>query len=541
MAKQIIFKEDARYALQRGVDALADAVKVTLGPKGRNVILERKFGSPLITNDGVSIAKEIDLEDATENMGAQLVKEVATKTNDVAGDGTTSACVLAQAIINEGIKNVTAGANPIILKRGIDKAVNATVDSIKANALQVESKEAIAQVASVSANDKEIGELIADAMEKVGKDGVITVEDSQTFETTCDVVEGMQFDRGYISPYMVTDTDKMEALLDDPFILLIEKKIATVQELVPVLEKVMQAGRPLLIIADDVEGEAAATLILNKLRGTFTCVAVKAPGFGDRKKAMLEDIATLTGGNIVAEELGIKLENMTLNMLGRARQVRITKDNTTIVGGYGDGDAINSRINQIRSQIAETTSDFDREKLQERLAKLAGGVAVIRVGAATETELKEKKLRIEDALNSTRAAVEEGYVAGGGTVLIKAIAELEKLADEADGDEKTGIKIIAKALEAPVKQIATNAGLEGAVIVEKVKAEPAGIGFNAASGKFEDMVAAGIVDPVKVVRSSLTHAASVAAMLLTTEALVADIPEENANMPMMPPGGMPMM
>lgn len=541
MAKQIIFKEDARYALQRGVDALADAVKVTLGPKGRNVILERKFGSPLITNDGVSIAKEIDLEDATENMGAQLVKEVATKTNDVAGDGTTSACVLAQAIINEGIKNVTAGANPIILKRGIDKAVGATVDSIKANALQVESKEAIAQVAAVSANDKEIGELIADAMEKVGKDGVITVEDSQTFETTCDVVEGMQFDRGYISPYMVTDTDKMEALLDDPFILLIEKKIATVQELVPVLEKVMQAGRPLLIIADDVEGEAAATLILNKLRGTFTCVAVKAPGFGDRKKAMLEDIATLTGGNIVAEELGIKLENMTLNMLGRARQVRITKDNTTIVGGYGDGDAINSRINQIRSQIAETTSDFDREKLQERLAKLAGGVAVIRVGAATETELKEKKLRIEDALNSTRAAVEEGYVAGGGTVLIKAIAELEKLATEAEGDEKTGIKIIAKALEAPVKQIATNAGLEGAVIVEKVKAEPAGIGFNAATGNFEDMVAAGIVDPVKVVRSSLTHAASVAAMLLTTEALVADIPEENANMPMMPPGGMPMM
>lgn len=542
MAKQIIFKEDARYALQRGVDALADAVKVTLGPKGRNVILERKFGSPLITNDGVSIAKEIDLEDATENMGAQLVKEVATKTNDVAGDGTTSACVLAQAIINEGIKNVTAGANPIILKRGIDKAVNATVESIKANALQVESKEAIAQVASVSANDKEIGELIADAMEKVGKDGVITVEDSQTFETTCDVVEGMQFDRGYISPYMVTDTDKMEALLDDPFILLIEKKIATVQELVPVLEKVMQAGRPLLIIADDVEGEAAATLILNKLRGTFTCVAVKAPGFGDRKKAMLEDIATLTGGNIVAEELGIKLENMTLNMLGRARQVRITKDTTTIVGGYGDGDAINSRIAQIRSQIAETTSDFDREKLQERLAKLAGGVAVIRVGAATETELKEKKLRIEDALNSTRAAVEEGYVAGGGTVLIKAIAELEQLTEAADGDEKTGIKIIAKALEAPVKQIATNAGLEGAVIVEKVKAEPAGIGFNAATGKFEDMVAAGIVDPVKVVRSSLTHAASVAAMLLTTEALVADIPEENANMPMMPPGGgMPMM
>ncbi|HIU09839.1 MAG TPA: chaperonin GroEL [Candidatus Avidehalobacter gallistercoris] len=540
MAKQIVFKEDARYALQRGVDALADAVKVTLGPKGRNVILERKFGSPLITNDGVTIAKEIELEDATENMGAQLVKEVATKTNDVAGDGTTSACVLAQAIINEGVKNVTAGANPIVLKRGIDKAVAATVDSIKANARQVENKEAIAQVAAVSANDKEIGELIADAMEKVGKDGVITVEDSQTFETTCDVVEGMQFDRGYISPYMVTDTDKMEAILDDPFILLIEKKIATVQELLPVLEKVMQAGRPLLIIADDVEGEAAATLIVNKLRGTFTCVAVKAPGFGDRKKAMLEDIATLTGGNIVAEELGIKLENMTLNMLGRARQVKITKDNTTIVGGYGDGDAINSRISQIRAQIAETNSDFDREKLQERLAKLAGGVAVIRVGAASETELKEKKLRIEDALNSTRAAVEEGYVAGGGTVLIKAIEVLNKLAETVDGDEKTGVKIITKALEAPVKQIATNAGLEGAVIVEKVKSAEAGIGFNAASGKFEDMVAAGIVDPVKVVRSSLTHAASVASMLLTTEALVADIPEEN-NAPMMPPGGMPPM
>ena len=541
MAKQIIFKEDARYALKRGVDALADAVKVTLGPKGRNVILERKFGSPLITNDGVSIAKEIDLEDSTENMGAQLVKEVATKTNDVAGDGTTSACVLAQAIIDEGVKNVTAGANPIILKRGIDKAVNATVEDIKKSARQVENKEAIAQVASVSANDKEIGELIADAMEKVGKDGVITVEDSQTFETTCDVVEGMQFDRGYISPYMVTDTDKMEAVLDDPFILLIEKKVATVQEMLPVLEKVMQAGRQLLIIADDVEGEAAATLIVNKLRGTFTCVAVKAPGFGDRKKAMLQDIATLTGGNIVSDELGIKLENITLNMLGRARQVRINKDNTTIVGGYGDGDAINSRINQIRAQIAETTSDFDREKLQERLAKLSGGVAVIRVGAATETELKEKKLRIEDALNSTRAAVEEGYVAGGGTVLIKAIKTLEQLFAEANGDEKTGIGIIKKALEAPVKQIAANAGVEGAVVVEKVKESGAGIGFNAATGEFEDMVAAGIVDPVKVVRSALTHAASVASMLLTTEVLVADIPEEN-NAPMMPPGGgMPMM
>lgn len=541
MAKQIIFKEDARYALKRGVDALADAVKVTLGPKGRNVILERKFGSPLITNDGVSIAKEIDLEDSTENMGAQLVKEVATKTNDVAGDGTTSACVLAQAIIDEGVKNVTAGANPIILKRGIDKAVNATVEDIKKSARQVENKEAIAQVASVSANDKEIGELIADAMEKVGKDGVITVEDSQTFETTCDVVEGMQFDRGYISPYMVTDTDKMEAVLDDPFILLIEKKVATVQEMLPVLEKVMQAGRQLLIIADDVEGEAAATLIVNKLRGTFTCVAVKAPGFGDRKKAMLQDIATLTGGNIVSDELGIKLENITLNMLGRARQVRINKDNTTIVGGYGDGDAINSRINQIRAQIAETTSDFDREKLQERLAKLSGGVAVIRVGAATETELKEKKLRIEDALNSTRAAVEEGYVAGGGTVLIKAIKTLEQLFAEANGDEKTGIGITKKALEAPVKQIAANAGVEGAVVVEKVKESAEGIGFNAATGEFEDMVAAGIVDPVKVVRSALTHAASVASMLLTTEVLVADIPEEN-NAPMMPPGGgMPMM
>ena len=522
MAKQIVFKEDARYALKRGVDALADAVKVTLGPKGRNVILERKFGSPLITNDGVSIAKEIDLEDSTENMGAQLVKEVATKTNDVAGDGTTSACVLAQAIIDEGVKNVTAGANPIILKRGIDKAVNATVEDIKKSARQVENKEAIAQVASVSANDKEIGELIADAMEKVGKDGVITVEDSQTFETTCDVVEGMQFDRGYISPYMVTDTDKMEAVLDDPFILLIEKKVATVQEMLPVLEKVMQAGRQLLIIADDVEGEAAATLIVNKLRGTFTCVAVKAPGFGDRKKAMLQDIATLTGGNIVSDELGIKLENITLNMLGRARQVRINKDNTTIVGGYGDGDAINSRINQIRAQIAETTSDFDREKLQERLAKLSGGVAVIRVGAATETELKEKKLRIEDALNSTRAAVEEGYVAGGGTVLIKAIKTLEQLFAEANGDEKTGIGIIKKALEAPVKQIAANAGVEGAVVVQRVRDGKGDFGYNARTDTYENLLSAGVIDPAKVTRVALENAASIAGMFLTTECVIAE-------------------
>ncbi len=534
MAKQIVFKEDARYALERGVNALANAVKVTLGPKGRNVILERKFGSPLITNDGVTIAKEIELEDTTENMGAQLVKEVATKTNDVAGDGTTTACVLAQAIIREGIKNVTAGANPIILKRGIDKAVEASVAELRKNARKVESKEAIAQIAAVSANDANIGTLIAVAMEKVGNDGVITVEESQSFETTCEVVEGMQFDRGYISPYMVTDTDKMEAVLDNPFILIVDKKISAIQELLPTLEKVVQAGKQLLIIAEDVEGEASATLVVNKLRGTFTCVAVKAPGFGDRRKAMLQDIAILTGATVISEDIGLKLDAVELDMLGTARQVKINKDNTTIIDGSGDANEIASRVSQIRKQIEETTSDFDREKLQERLAKLSGGVAVIKVGAATETELKEKKLRIEDALAATRAAVEEGYVAGGGTALIKTLKALEDL--QGDGDEQTGINIIKKALEEPVKQIANNAGVEGAVIVEKVKETPVGIGFNAATGGFEDMVEAGIVDPVKVTRSALQHAASVASMLLTTEALVADLPKKD-EAPMMPPGG----
>lgn len=535
MAKQIVFKEDARYALERGVNALADAVKVTLGPKGRNVILERKFGSPLITNDGVTIAKEIELEDKTENMGAQLVKEVATKTNDVAGDGTTTACVLAQAIIREGLKNVTAGANPIVLKRGIDKAVETAVAELRKHALKVESKEAIAQIASVSANDAAIGSLIADAMEKVGNDGVITVEESQSFETTCEVVEGMQFDRGYISPYMVTDTDKMEAVLDNPYILMVDKKISNIQELLPTLEQVVQQGKQLLIIAEDVEGEAAATLVVNKLRGTFTCVAVKSPGFGERRKDMMRDIAILTGGTVISEEVGLKLDAVELNMLGSARQVKITKDNTTIIDGAGNAADIASRVAQIKKQIEETTSDFDREKLQERLAKLSGGVAVIKVGAATETELKEKKLRIEDALNATRAAVEEGYVAGGGTALIKTLPALAALKSDI-ADEQTGINIIRKALEEPVKQIAYNAGVEGAVIVEKVKDTEVGTGFNAATGEFEDMIAAGIVDPVKVTRSALQHAASVASMLLTTEALVADIPKEEAA-PMMPQGG----
>lgn len=530
MAKQIIFKEDARYALKRGVDALADAVKVTLGPKGRNVILERKFGSPLITNDGVSIAKEIDLEDSTENMGAQLVKEVATKTNDVAGDGTTSACVLAQAIIDEGVKNVTAGANPIILKRGIDKAVNATVEDIKKSARQVENKEAIAQVASVSANDKEIGELIADAMEKVGKDGVITVEDSQTFETTCDVVEGMQFDRGYISPYMVTDTDKMEAVIDDAFILITDKKISNIQEILPLLEKIVNAGQKLVIIAEDVEGEALSTILVNKLRGTFTCVCVKAPGFGDRRKEMLQDIAILTGGEVITSDLGLELKDADLPQLGRAKQVKVSKENTTIVDGAGDSDAIKGRVAQIKSQIETTTSDFDREKLQERLAKLAGGVAVIRVGAATETEMKEKKLRIEDALAATKAAVEEGSVAGGGVALLGTIPEVEKLLDTEDADLKTGIRIVLKAIEEPVRQIAKNAGLEGSVIVNDIlNAKKAGYGFNFATEEYVDMFEAGILDPAKVTRSALQNAASVAAMVLTTESLVTDIPDPKAD------------
>ena len=527
MAKDIQFSEDARRAMMRGVDALANAVKVTLGPKGRNVVLERKFGSPLITNDGVTIAKEIELEDAFENMGAQLVKEVATKTNDVAGDGTTTATVLAQAIIREGLKNVAAGANPMILRKGIEKAVKKAVEQIHEIAKPIEGKDSIAQVAAISANDEEIGQLIAEAMEKVGKDGVITVEESKGFATELEVVEGMQFDRGYISPYMVTDTDKMEAVLDEPYILITDKKISNIQEILPILEKVVQQGKQLLIIAEDMEGEALATLVVNKLRGTFTAVAVKAPGFGDRRKAMLDDIAILTGGQRITEELGLDLKSVGLEVLGRARQVRVDKDNTIIVDGYGEPSAIQSRVNQIRQQLEETTSEFDKEKLQERLAKLAGGVAVIKVGAATETELKEKKLRIEDALNSTRAAVEEGIVAGGGTALANVINVVGELEDSLPiGDEKTGVSIIKRALEEPVRQIAYNAGLEGSVIVEQLKKEEVGVGFNAASGEWVDMIQAGVVDPAKVTRSALQNAASVAAMFLTTEAVVADKPEE---------------
>ncbi|ATY83764.1 chaperonin GroEL [Kyrpidia spormannii] len=539
MAKEIIFREDARRAMLRGVDALADAVRVTLGPKGRNVVLEKKFGSPLITNDGVTIAKEIELENPFENMGAQLVKEVATKTNDVAGDGTTTATVLAQAIIQEGLKNVTAGANPMALKRGIEKAVKAAVDEIARVAKPIEGRESIAQVAAISAGDEEIGALIADAMEKVGKDGVITVEESKGFGTELEIVEGMQFDRGYISPYMITDTDKMEAVLEEPYILITDKKVSNIQEILPVLERVVQSGRPLLLIAEDVEGEALATLVVNKLRGTFTAVAVKAPGFGDRRKAMLQDIAILTGGQVISEELGLELKNTSLQQLGRARQVRVTKENTIIVDGAGDKKEIDGRINQIKVQLEETTSDFDREKLQERLAKLAGGVAVIKVGAATETEMKEKKLRIEDALNSTRAAVEEGIVPGGGTALVNVIPALDALTVE--GDELTGVNIVRRALEAPVRQIADNAGLEGSVVVERLKKESAGIGFNAATGEWVDMIKAGIVDPAKVTRSALQNAASVAAMVLTTEALVADKPEKEKPAPNMGGAGMDMM
>ncbi|MCL6592921.1 MAG: chaperonin GroEL [Alicyclobacillus sp.] len=524
MAKQIKFSEDARRAMLRGVDALADAVKVTLGPKGRNVVLEKKFGSPLITNDGVTIAKEIEFEDPFENMGAQLVKEVATKTNDVAGDGTTTATVLAQSMIREGLKNVAAGANPMVLRRGIEKAVNAVVEEIKRIAKPVEGRENIAQVAAISAGDPEIGVLIADAMEKVGKDGVITVEESKGFTTELEVVEGMQFDRGYISPYMITDTDKMEAVLEEPYILITDKKVSSLADLLPVLERVVKTGRPLLLIAEDVEGEALATLVVNKLRGTFTAVAVKAPGFGDRRKAMLQDIAILTGGQVISEELGLELKNTDIFQLGRARQVRVNKENTIIVDGAGDKKEIEGRIAQIKVQIEETTSDFDREKLQERLAKLAGGVAVIKVGAATETELKEKKLRIEDALNATRAAVEEGIVAGGGTAMINVIPALDKV--QAAGDELTGLNLVRKALEAPVRQIADNAGVEGSVIVERLKKEPVGFGYNAATGEWVDMMKAGIVDPAKVTRSALQNAASVAAMFLTTEAVVADKPEK---------------
>lgn len=540
MAKQIVFKEDARYALQRGVDALADAVKVTLGPKGRNVVLERKYGSPLITNDGVSIAKEIELEDNIENIGAQLVKEVATKTNDVAGDGTTTACIFAQAIINEGLKNVAAGANPMGLKKGIQLAVDAAVEGIKKNAKEVESKEDIARVASVSANDAEIGNLIAEAMDRVGNDGVITVEESKGRETTYELVEGMQFDRGYISAYMITDTDKMEAVLNNPLVLITDKKLGNLQEIMPILEQVAQTGKQLLIIAEDIEGEALTTLVLNKLRGVFSCCAVKAPGFGDRRKAMLEDIAILTGGQVISDEVGLKLENATLAQLGTARQVKVTKENTTIVDGGGSDEMIGERVAMLRKQREETKSEFDREKLEERLAKLAGGVAVIKVGASTETELKEKKLRIEDALAATKAAVQEGIVAGGGTAVVDALAEVAKV--EADGDVKTGVDIIYRALEAPAKQIAYNAGKEGAVVVEKVKASPVNVGYNAATDEYIDMFEAGIVDPAKVTRSALQHASSVAAMLLTTETVVADIPKQDAPaMPAAPAGGMPGM
>ncbi|OXM13755.1 chaperonin GroEL [Paenibacillus herberti] len=535
MAKEIRFSEDARRGMLRGVDALANAVKVTLGPKGRNVVLEKKFGSPLITNDGVTIAKEIELEDPFENAGAQLVKEVATKTNDVAGDGTTTATVLAQAIIREGLKNVTAGANPIVLRKGIEKAVRAAVEELKNISKPIEGKHSIAQVAAISSGDEEVGQLIAEAMEKVGNDGVITVEESKGFYTELEVVEGMQFDRGYVSPYMITDTDKMEAVLDSPYILITDKKISNIQEILPVLEKVVQSGKQLLIIAEDVEGEAQATLIVNRLRGTFTCVAVKAPGFGDRRKAMLGDIAALTGGQVITEELGLDLKSTTIEQLGSARQIRVTKENTIIVDGAGDKTDIEVRVKQIRTQLEDTTSDFDREKLQERLAKLSGGVAVIKVGAATETELKERKLRIEDALNSTRAAVEEGIVSGGGTALVNVYGAVAAL--NVTGEEKTGVNIILRALEEPVRTIANNAGVEGSVIVERLKKEAIGIGYNAATGDWVNMFEAGIVDPTKVTRSALQNAASVAAVVLTTEAVIVDKPEnDKPGMPDM--GGM---
>ena len=537
MAKQIIFKEDARYALQRGVDSLANAVKVTLGPKGRNVVLERKYGSPLITNDGVTIAKEIELEDNIENIGAQLVKEVATKTNDVAGDGTTTACIFAQAIINEGLKNVAAGANPMGLKKGIELAVDAAIEGIKKNAKEVDSKEDIAQVASVSANDPQIGALIAEAMDRVGNDGVITVEESQGRETTYELVEGMQFDRGYVSAYMMTDTDKMEAVLNNPLVLITDKKLSNLQEVMPILEQVAQSGKQLLIIAEDIEGEALTTLVLNKLRGVFSCCAVKAPGFGDRRKAMLEDIAILTGGQVISDEVGLKLENATMAMLGTARQVKVTKETTTIVDGGGSDENIAERIAMLRKQREETKSEFDREKLEERLAKLAGGVAVIKVGASTETELKEKKLRIEDALAATKAAVQEGIVAGGGTAVIDALPFVAAV--EAEGDIKTGVDIIYRALEAPVKQIANNAGKEGAIVAEKVKEAEVNVGYNADTDQYINMFDAGIVDPAKVTRSALQHAASVAAMLLTTETVVADIPKAETPAPAAPAGGMP--
>ena len=536
MAKQIKYGQDARHALESGINQLADTVKITLGPKGRNVVLDKKFGAPLITNDGVTIAKEIELEDPFENMGAQLVKEVATKTNDVAGDGTTTATLLAQALVREGLKNVAAGANPMIVRKGIQKAVDTAVEKLLATAKQVQGKEDIARVAAVSAANEGIGELIAEAMEKVTADGVITVEESKTAETYSEIVEGMQFDRGYITPYMVTDTEKMEAVLDDPYILITDKKISNIQEILPLLEQVIQAGRKLVIIAEDVEGEALSTLIVNKLRGTFVCVPVKAPGFGDRRKEMLQDIAILTGGQVISEELGLELKDTQLSQLGTARQIKIQKELTVIVDGGGDKQAIADRVGQIRRELEASTSEFDREKLQERLAKLAGGVAVVKVGAATETEMKEMKLRIEDALAATKAAVEEGIVAGGGTSYIDVIPTVAALLDETEGDEKTGVAIVLKALEEPAWQIAKNAGLEGSVIVDKVKSYDTGKGYNALTEEYVDMISAGIVDPVKVTRSALQNAASVASMVLTTESLVTDIPEPPAAAPAMDPG-----
>ena len=530
MAKEILYGIEARNALVRGVDKLADTVKITLGPKGRNVVLDKKYGSPLITNDGVTIAKEIELEDEAENMGASLVKEVATKTNDAAGDGTTTATLLAQAFVREGMKNVTAGANPMVLRKGMKKAVDAAVASLVNNSKKVNGKEDITRVGTISAGDEVIGELIADAMEKVTADGVITVEESKTAETYSEVVEGMQFDRGYLSPYMVTDTDKMEAVIDDALVLITDKKISNIQEILPLLEQLVQSGKKLLIIAEDVEGEALTTLVLNKLRGTFTCVAVKAPGFGDRRKEMLQDIATLTGGEVISSELGLELKDVEVSQLGQARQVKVTKENTIIVGGHGDSDAIKARVSQIRSAIETTTSDFDREKLQERLAKLAGGVAVIKVGAATEAEMKEKKLRIEDALNATRAAVEEGIVPGGGTAYLNVIADVAKVLDTVEGDEKTGVKIVLKALEEPVRQIAANAGFDGGVVVDKIMSSgKMGYGFDAYKEVYVDMVSAGIVDPTKVTRSALQNAASIASVILTTESVVADKPDPKAD------------
>ena len=530
MAKEILYGIEARNALVRGVDKLADTVKITLGPKGRNVVLDKKYGSPLITNDGVTIAKEIELEDEAENMGASLVKEVATKTNDAAGDGTTTATLLAQAFVREGMKNVTAGANPMVLRKGMKKAVDAAVASLVNNSKKVNGKEDITRVGTISAGDELIGELIADAMEKVTADGVITVEESKTAETYSEVVEGMQFDRGYLSPYMVTDTDKMEAVIDDALVLITDKKISNIQEILPLLEQLVQSGKKLLIIAEDVEGEALTTLVLNKLRGTFTCVAVKAPGFGDRRKEMLQDIAILTGGEVISSDLGLELKDVEVSQLGQARQVKVTKENTIIVGGHGDSDAIKARVSQIRSAIETTTSDFDREKLQERLAKLAGGVAVIKVGAATEAEMKEKKLRIEDALNATRAAVEEGIVPGGGTAYLNVIADVAKVLDTVEGDEKTGVKIVLKALEEPVRQIAANAGFDGGVVVDKIMSSgKMGYGFDAYKEVYVDMVSAGIVDPTKVTRSALQNAASIASVILTTESVVADKPDPKAD------------